>query len=499
MEKILLKYIDEEAKEKILRYQSYHNNIHLAYLRNRRRVSNPPPKKIMLPEEWKADKLFNPFYVQKRKERIARSISKKILNGTYKPNSPFKKKIKKASGGFRDISVFQIPDSSVSDLFYQNLLKKNKHRFSSLSYAYRNDRNLHFAIQDIALEYSSSSRLYIAEFDFSNFFGSINHEYVFKQFDENSFLVSKIEKQIIKAFIEPYDGIGIPLGTSISLFLANLACWKLDRAFENEGIRFARYADDTIVWTKDYSKIGKAFEIISAFSKETGIQLNLKKSDGISLLQSSTMPSEFVNPKNYVEFLGYKISNKSVGIKESSVNKIKKQISYILYHNLLQPLVSVKLKVLEFPANDLDKSYVTAIMQIRRYLYGNLTEITLKKYLNGTYKHLSFKGIMSFYPLINDTEQMLELDKWLLSTILNCLKKRKKLLKQVNSSFKTDQFPFNCNANQLIAKSKSVLVFGKHGLVEIPSFLRIHNALKKGLTEEGIERVMHPKSNYYYE
>ncbi len=49
-------------------------------------------------------------------------------------------------------------------------------------------------------------------------------------------------------------------------------------------------------------------------------------------------------------------------------------------------------------------------MQIRRYLYGNLNETVLKKYLNGAYKRLTFKGIMSFYPLIDDKNQLHELD-----------------------------------------------------------------------------------------
>src|SRR5690606_35810978 len=212
--------------------------------------------------------------------------------------------------------------SAVSDRFYHNLLSKNKHRFSSLTYAYRNDRNIHFAIQDIANELNAVPRIFVAEFDFSNFFGSIDHAYLYKQLEKNAFLVSNTELEIIKAFLSSNDK-GIPMGTSISLFLANVVCWKLDRDLEDEGVRFARYADDTIIWSKDYGKISKAFEIISRFSDETGIGINYKKSDGISLLQSNQIPSEFHNTKEFVEFLGYKISTDSISIKEKSVVKIK--------------------------------------------------------------------------------------------------------------------------------------------------------------------------------
>ncbi len=498
MERTLLYDIKREAEEKANDYQLYHNYLELDYRRNCRRISNAPSKVVKKPEEWSIDKKFNPFYVLKHREKIAKSIAKKLLNHTYTPNSPFIKKIPKKAGGKRTISVYQIPDSAVSDRFYYNLLSKNKHRFSSLSYAYRNDRNVHFAIQDIAHELTSTPRIYVAEFDFSDFFGSINHEYLYKQLKQNSFLVSDLDLEVIKSFLKHLDK-GIPLGTSISLFLANVACWNLDRKFEDAGIRFARYADDTIIWSRHYSKISLAFDIIMDFSKETGIKLNYRKSDGISLLQRTGLKSELHNTKGFVEFLGYRISCENVGIKDSSVLKIKNQISYLLYRNLLQPIRYKPFKAMNLPANDMDRDFITALMQVRRYLYGNMTEITLKKYLNGTYNRLSFKGIMSFYPLVTDENQMAELDKWLVSTILNVLNKRKRLLLIHLPNFNTNQFPFNCNKDMLVEKCRNTLVYGKKGLIELPSFMRIYKAIKKGVTNEGIEKVMHPDSNMYYD
>jgi hypothetical protein len=281
------------------------------------------------------------------------------------------------------------------------------------------------------------------------------------------------------------------------LFLANVVCWKLDRGLEDEGVRFARYADDTIIWSKDYSKISKAFEIINAFSEEAGIKINYKKSDGISLLQSKDIRSEFINTKEFIEFLGYKISTTNISVKDSSVKKIKKQISYLLYHNLIQPLKPSIIHTRNIPVDGVDKNFLSAIMEIRRYLYGNLTEVTLKKYLNGTYKILTFKGIMSFYPLINDIEQLKDLDRWLVCTIMNVLQLRKKILTRKVPTFNSNQFPFYCTKEDLLTFCKIKNINGKKGLLEIPSFLRIYNAMKKGLKTEGIERVMNPQSGYY--
>lgn len=221
--------------------------------------------------------------------------------------------IKKSSKKKRPVYIFQIPDEAVSNYFYSRLLNKNNHRFSSFSYAYRNDRNVHYAIKDIGLDIKASSRMFIAEFDFKDFFGSIKHDYLIEQFSENGFLISDFEREVIFSFLNKMEnGKGLPQGTSLSLFLANLACWKLDKRLEKEGLRFARYADDTFIWSDSYNKISKSLEYINEFSKEAGVEINLSKSDGISTLSKKGMRSELFSDKQYVEFLGYKLSSDNI-------------------------------------------------------------------------------------------------------------------------------------------------------------------------------------------
>ncbi|WP_280157458.1 reverse transcriptase domain-containing protein [Priestia aryabhattai] len=489
-------YINQLAVRKVNEFQKYHNNVELIHNREKRRIKNPLPKEIKFPEEWSVDRKYNPFYVLKHQKQIAKSIFNKLINGTYKPYTPYLKHIpKENSTKTRPVYIFQIPDEAVSNYFYSRLLSKNKHRFSSFSYAYRSDRNVHYAIQDIALDIKTNPRLFVAEFDFRDFFGSINHEYLLKQLNRNGFLVSDFEKEIIVAFLSHFS-IGIPQGTSISLFLANLACWQLDKKLELEGLRFARYADDTVIWSESYSKICTSFDIIQKFSRETGVEINFDKSNGISLLSKKGMPSELHSEKDSIEFLGYQLSGNNISIKPDSIKKIKKHISYLLYKNLIQPLNKNPLQSVQIPSNDTDTDFVTAIMQIRRYLYGNLNEHMLRNYLNGSYKRLNFKGLMNFYPLIDDEKQMQELDRWLLSTILNSVRKRDILLKKHGHN-RSNQFPFNLDESNLLIECKNKKINLKKGLLEIPSFLRIYRAIQEEVKVKGIERTMHPKSNEY--
>ncbi len=494
LEEQLTDLIIKESTKLIYRYHSYHNYLHQEHKRNLKRFGVFPTKNIKQPDYWSEDKKFNPFYVKRKAKSIAKSIARKIENKTYKPNPPFIKSIPKSSGGNRQVSVYQIQDASVSKLFYYRLLAKNKHRFSSFSYAYRNDKNVHFAIQDIWVDISMNARTFIAEFDFSDFFGSISHEFLKEQFKLNGFFISEEEIYIINSFLTGRDK-GIPQGTSISLFLANLVCWQLDKNFEREGLSFARYADDTVIWSLDYNNICKAFTIINNFSKLAGVKINAEKSEGISLLSREGLPVELSKSKPNIGFLGYSISAEKVSIKDSSIRKIKKQISHLLYRNLIQPLKEKTLRSLMIPNRNKDEAFLTVMTQIRRYLYGSLTDQCLINYINGRTVKVHFKGIMSFYPLVNDESQLKELDGWLLSVIYRSLKLRAKLLK--GHSHNVDMFfPFNANKETLLVECKTKKIHRKN-LLRIPSFILIYKALQQGILTGGIEQTMNPDSNNY--
>lgn len=497
LETQLAKIIKQESEKLIARYHRYHNHIQHSHDRNIKLLGkNAREKYLTTPDYWKEDKKLNPFYVRKKYRSIAKSVAKRIQEKTYKPNKPFVKKIKKESGGFRQVSIYQIQDAAVSRLFYLRLLSKNKHRFSSFSYAYRDDRNVHFAIQDISVELKSNERTFIAEFDFSDFFGSISHNFLKQQFDKNGFYISAEERFIIRAFLSGRDR-GIPQGTSISLLLANLTCWEFDKSLEREGVKFSRYADDTVIWTHEYSKICNAYALINKFSEEAGLKINIAKSEGISLLTTPGMKAE-ITPKTSLDFLGYSLSTKDVSIKGKSINKIKKEISYILYRHLIQPINKTKIRGHTLPANGEDVHLLSAIMQVRRYMYGGLTTAQIKNYLSGRTKKIYFKGIMSFYPLVDNQSQLKGLDGWLISTIYRTIQKRAKIFKTQHNYQCSHSFPYNLPKKHYVEGFSKVTINNK-SLMTIPSFMLIHKAIQKGLIDQGIENVMNPQSlNYDY-
>lgn len=478
IEKEILKQTKGEAQKLITRYNSYHNRIALDELRNRKRLIVPPDRVVHTPSCWGKDRLFNPFYVFRRAKVIAHSVASKILDGSYTPHTPDVRHIQKSGGGTRAVCTYQIPDAAVSLWAYNNLIRKNLHRFSGFAYAYRTDRNAHFAVQDMYVDFKQRRRIFVAEYDFSKFFDSISHEYLAKQFSENGFLISELDQQLINAFLAPTT-VGIPQGTSISLFLANAACWWLDHELEHLGVKFARYADDTVIWSTSYEAICRSYSVIEEFSKRSGVCINIRKSKGISLVTTACDIAEMANPKESVDYVGYQVSLTSTAIKDESVKKIKRHILFLLHRTLISPITSSNWPVDRVDVSaGIDKDLGSAIHQIRRYLYGNLSEITLKKFERGMIRHIFFKGLMSYYPFVDDIDQLKQLDRWLANAVFRFIRARKKLI-AVRHGLTLDKLPWTVSGEDIVSKFKS------NRYINIPSFLRIHNAIRRGIIHQG--------------
>lgn len=493
LEEVLHSYIVEECEKHISRFHGYHNALHVDWIRDNRRASPAPPKTIKTPDYWAISRGFNPFYVRRKAKSFAKAIAKKIQESRYSPNEPHIKYIPKSDGKTRKLVIYELADAAVSRYFYKRLLQKNRHRFSGFSYAYRSDKNIQFAIQDIAVDLNERQRIFVAEFDFSDFFGSISHKYLYEQFDANGFFVNEVDKSVIQSFLDSC-GKGIPQGTSISLFLANLVCWRLDRSFENIGVKFARYADDTVLWSDSYNSICSAFNALDDFSRSAGVRINSAKSDGINLLTMPSLRSE-MRSKTSFDFLGYSLGISVVSIKPKVILKIKKQISYLLYRNLIQPLKLTPLRSVTIPSGGRDEALLTAMMQIRRYICGGLLKRHLGQYLSSSDGFLRCKGIMSFYPLVTDVPQLRELDGWLVSVIYRAVRFRGVLLEKKRFP-RWHAFPFNVSRDDLVSEFDRRRISGLP-LLEVPSFVLSQKAIQKALRDHGIEGVLRKKSERY--
>ena len=491
--------IRDESGKLIRRFENYARQLADEHQRRSRRTTQSVSRlTLRRPHYWSLHKGFDPFFVRSRADCVAHTVEDKLYKRAYAPFTPVQHFVPKASGGRREVCVFQVADSAASRVVYESLIEKNRSRMSSRAYAYRDDVTAQDAIQYVAAEMRAQSRIFVAEYDFSKYFDNISHDYLQKILRDRQFLLTRIERSVVEAFLQtgpvpannyqPGGGArrerGIPQGTSISLFLANVAAWELDRSLERLGVSFVRYADDTLIWSTDYAQLCRAVDTLHEMASRIGSPINLEKSGGIRLLVPKGAPSE-LPPVESIEYLGHRITLSSVSMKEKVILRIKKRVNQLLYFNLIREPEAGTQNTERL--GRVDRDYVTYVWQVRRYLYGDISERRLRRFQARGAPRRRFRGIMSFFPLLEDHQQLRELDAWLVCSTCMALRKRGVLLRGLGYSTLPDPHGIRCDllANYV---RKSQTTGGSLDL-RLPSFRRIASVIRQAATQYGTSSI----------
>lgn len=504
---VIFRAIRDEAHKLICRHQKYASKLAEGLRRRERRSGVPQIKHIHLPEYWSVHKGFNPYHVYGHATGISYAVEKALSSSQYKPRPAVIYQVPKADGSLRDVSVFQVADNSVSNLTFQRLVEKNARHLSSHAYAYRNDLTVHDAVLHISSDFKSKNRIFIAEFDFKKFFDSISHEHIRRVLRDERFFITDREHKVIEAFLRapslPVSQYtlettaererGTPQGTSISLFLANIAAYPLDRKLEALGVGFARYADDTLIWGDSYDTVCRAVNALEETASEMGVALNFNKSEGISILCPDDAPVEFKS-KSAVCFIGYRIGPTLISFHPKKLRESQDWLSYLIYSNLLQePKKGIIATNRIGP--DVDWDYVVMLTQIRRYLYGELTESRLRKYMARQTPLIRYHGLMSFYPVVNDEDLLRHLDGWLLNSVYRAVRLRGRLLR--NSGIADLPLPHGLSKTDLVSL-RHITREGKRIDLRFPSIARVARLIRRASRTYGASTIAGPGSNGYY-
>lgn len=227
--------------------------------------------------------------------------------------------------------------------------------------------------------------------------------------------------------------------------------------------------------------------MIAIAAAEIGLSINFSKSEGIKLLTPAEAPRELAG-KESLSFIGHKIDTEHIGMRDSLILKVKQKLNNLIFSNLLQEPLQGKInraRLIGF-----DRDYQVLISQIRRYLYGDLCEEQVRRYLTRTVPRIHYRGFMSFFPVVDDDELLKGLDTWLVNQIHLAIRRRTKLLRKLGVTALFD--PHN--------RKRAELVNLKIGNIDlsIPSFLRMSKLLRRAARAHGANAIANPKSAYYY-
>ncbi|SOE03799.1 reverse transcriptase domain-containing protein [Blastococcus haudaquaticus] len=493
----LEKDIRASATKKIREHERYRKRvIDEGARRLRRSTGSPSLSAPNRPTTWDANPAFDPYHVRARAKSISHSITQRLRSGAYSPLDPINFSVPKPDGGKRLVTSFAIADEVISSRLYRSLLDKNRPLLSARSYAYRDDIGVNDAIAHIQSEWRSEHRVFVAEYDFTNFFDSISHDHIWSTLESLGIVMTSLERVLIRAFLEASTSSGhggstlrrsgVPLGTSVSLFLANVAASPLDRALERLGVGFVRYADDTVIWSRDYAAICRAVDELHRVSANIGSPINQSKSNGVRLLVSPSTERAEINFTSEVEYLGHALGLQSIRMRDRAEAQVRRHITGLLFNNLLR---EPKAGTQDWTrVGRLDRDYVTYIWQLRRYLYGHLTENEVRRVNRGAPPPRNLTGVLSRFPLINDDPSLRELDRWITTQTLLALRKRAALLTRT-LTFGSPPVPWTMTRERLIDLTTKSARTGDTIDLRMPSALRMASVVRRAVRTHGTRVV----------
>ena len=133
---------------------------------------------------------------------------------------------------------------------------------------------------------------YVLLFDYSNYFGSIDHEIIMN--NVKKYVTDKRILDLLQLFINEFDE-GLGLGSQVSQVLSLYAASPIDHMIKDE-MRFKyyiRYMDDGLIIHNDKKELEELLEKIILLSKELGLTINKKKTHITSITNFRFLKKRF--------------------------------------------------------------------------------------------------------------------------------------------------------------------------------------------------------------
>lgn len=244
--------------------------------------------------------------------------AQKVQNGgTFGP--PGKSEISKMSSGKKRIVYTYAEDENwILKLLTWLLQRKYDHLFADNLYSFRPRKGVRDAVKRL-VRTPNIRQMWSYKVDISNYFNSVPVERLLPLLREVleaepeicRFLESLLTNPLVRDRGELIpEEKGIMAGTPISTFLANLYLSHMDHYFAEQGVLYARYSDDIIVFGETEAKREQSVEMILRFLKEAGLRVNPAK-------EARTAPGEMWT------FLGICYRDGVIDVAPVSVEKLK--------------------------------------------------------------------------------------------------------------------------------------------------------------------------------
>ncbi|WP_417280996.1 reverse transcriptase domain-containing protein [Celeribacter sp.] len=501
--KVEIKRLAKRAFEKKERSEKLEEQYQERFTKRTGLIAGPSSRKPAAP----ISRHFDPKYCSRNANFLAKTIWHKVLTGAYEPVPAVCYKIPKPDGSSREVMGFAIPDAALANVVLRRARGRNLKRLSPASYAYHPDKNVFDAILALS-EYDHRGKLFAVQIDFEKYFDNIPAGYLRGKIEDSGQVsLTPHEKHIFDRFMHhqfaEYSQYGsgkfkrrykgTPQGSSVSLLLANLANHDLDVELTASAGRFVRFADDVVALCSDYSQAQLIEKCFFDHCRTSGLKVNSEKSPGVAIISPR---AQELRTFAHFDYLGYRFSPDGLTVPDKTVSRIKSRVSRLsniyLVHYISTGFNKSRCSVVP-PVYDWD--LLGLIYEMRRSLYGGLSEMELNAFIHDGKRLPKMKGLMGFYCLLEDPTPLKELDGWILNIVRRAMRARNEILHS--------KYGVNCPlpSNKQLATGEWLDPAAWKGdpkpEARVPSLVRGWRAARKHFYTFGLEKVEAPKYGFY--
>ena len=252
------------------------------------------------------------------------AVRQQLLDGTYQPQPVRRVTIDKPDGGKRLLGIPNLIDRLIQQAIVQILTPVFDPGFSESSYGFRPKRSAHGATKQVRRIIRRGYR-YAVDMDLSKFFDRVGHDVLMAR------VARKVRDKTVLQLIGRYlragvmvDGHfqataeGTPQGGPASPLLANILLDDLDKELESRGLRFVRYADDFVIFTRSKRSAERVFASVHRYlTRKLHLVVNLEKSRIVTTEE--------------LEYLGFCFvgSRATINVSAKSIHRFKHRIREI--------------------------------------------------------------------------------------------------------------------------------------------------------------------------